>query len=296
MAGLTMTKSSLAPFNNKIAAAAFISGKRAKNCLLGHCLRRPNKTKEETTMRNALLPVVVFGFLTGMLLPGLAKAQNAAPPSQPPTQGAAVTHPEDHQPGMMLKELFERVGASAEQMAKAEAIMKEASEKAAAAQTPEEKMTIRREAMENIRNNVLTEEQRAKMHKPGADGHNIMAMLDQVGASAEQKTKAEAILKDAHEKAAAAQTPEEKKTIWREAMENIRNNVLTEEQRAKTHKPGADSHNIMAMLDKVGATAEQKTKAETILKEAKKRRRLPRPRKRKRRFGARPWKTSTITS
>ena len=88
-------------------------------------------------MRNALLPIVALVFLTSMLLPSLAKAQDAAPTPQPPPQGGAVANPADHHPGpgMKLMEMLDQVGASAEQKSKAEAIMKEAREKAAAAQT-----------------------------------------------------------------------------------------------------------------------------------------------------------------
>lgn len=96
---------------------------------------------------------------------------------------------------------------------------------------------------------ILTPEQIAKVKanvaavRAEAAPVRPMAMLERVGATAEQKAKAKAILAAAEQKMKAAETPEAKREILKAAMDDIRNNVLTAEQRAKLEQMRKEAAN-----------------------------------------------------
>ena len=103
---------------------------------------------------------------------------------------------------------------------------------------------------------LLTDEQMAKLKKVmmsrrhGARRHHraranrrdhLKMMGEKLGLTDEQKAQVKAILTDAHEQAKAAETREEKKTIFQAAKDKIHTEVLTAEQQAKA-KECAEKH------------------------------------------------------
>ncbi len=167
---------------------------------------------------------------------------------------------------------FAQLDLTADQKAKIETIMKAAREKASAAEAPEAKREIMKAAMEDVKKNVLTEEQRKKLASmPARRGFGVDLPLGQLDLTADQKAKIETIMKAAREKAAAAEGREAKMEIMKAAREDVVKNVLTEEQRKKlaSLRDLAGERMVMRRLERVNLTAEQKGKVEEILKAAK---------------------------
>ena len=149
-------------------------------------------------------------------------------------------------PGMR-KGPFGELNLTDEQKAEIKKLHEEAREKMESAKTREEKREIMENLRKKINNDVLTDEQRAKAKKhfrKMQKGRRDM-FLKGIGATDEQKTKIEAIMKKAREEA-KDKDPKECRKIMEAAREEIRKNVLTDEQRKKAremrkqHRRGKD--------------------------------------------------------
>ncbi|HAU36642.1 MAG TPA: hypothetical protein DCX07_02860 [Phycisphaerales bacterium] len=113
-------------------------------------------------------------------------------------------------------------GLTDEQKAQAKKIMDDAHAKAKEAQNPEEKARIIRDAIEKVRTEVLTEEQRKKLADAREQGRKKMA--EALGLTDEQQKKLEALREDFRKKFEAAKTPDEKKAVaeeHRKALEQL---------------------------------------------------------------------------
>lgn len=141
----------------------------------------------------------------------------------------------------------------------------------------------KREALTKQLGEVLDKEQMEKVKSilasrrgpggPGGPGMRPAAMLERVGLTAEQKEKVKAIM-DAADEASKGKTPEESADLHKKAFEQISKEVLNDEQRAKLEEarkagPGGPGGRG-GMLDGLNLTEEQKTKAEAIMAEARK--------------------------
>ena len=145
-------------------------------------------------------------------------------------------------PGMRAHETLdrmgERLGLTADQKTQAQAILKAAHEEAEKAPDREAKAKIFHDAMEKIKTTVLTPDQQKKMgegHEGPADRAKEMLsrMAERLGLTPDQVEKAKAILQTAHEQAEKAPDREAKAKIIREALEQIKTTILTDEQRTK---------------------------------------------------------------
>ena len=138
---------------------------------------------------------------------------------------------------------FGELGLTPEQKAKVEEILKAAKANAEKAQTPKEKGEIIHAAVEDIKKNVLTADQLKKLAElPGPGERMIMRRLEQVNLTDEQKAKVKGILTAAKAGAEKADGFEGKRAVLTAAMDDIKKNVLTEEQRKKLESlpgPGA---------------------------------------------------------
>ncbi|HOF17486.1 MAG TPA: Spy/CpxP family protein refolding chaperone [Phycisphaerae bacterium] len=121
-------------------------------------------------------------------------------------------------------------GLSDEQKVQARKIMDDAHAKAKEAQNPEDKARIIREAVEKVRTEVLTEEQRKKLVDAREQGRKKMA--EALGLTEEQQKKLEALREEFRKKFEAAKTPEEKKAVA-EAHRKALEQILTPEQLKK---------------------------------------------------------------
>ncbi|MCY2925489.1 MAG: hypothetical protein NT031_08625, partial [Planctomycetota bacterium] len=195
--------------------------------------------------------IVAMAMLAGLALTGSSALAQGGPGGGQGGQGGRG--------GMGAMGPLSQLDLTADQKAKVEEIMKAAREKASVATTPEAKREIRQAAMEDIKKNVLTDEQRKKLASlpPVGRGDLPLAQLD---VSADQKAKIEAIMKAAREKAAAAEGRPAKREIMKAASEDVVKNVLTDAQRTKLAelRARAGERMIMGRLEKLTLTDEQK--------------------------------------
>ncbi len=146
--------------------------------------------------------------------------------------------------GGALRKAGERAAAALEmsddQRARAKEILAAAKAEAEGAGSPEAKFGALKGAFEKIRDEVLTEEQRAKADAmKGKIREKIGAKLREFAATAantlgmtdEQKAQAREILQAAHEQAKAAGSLKDKLLAFRAGLEKIRDGVLSPEQR-----------------------------------------------------------------
>jgi Spy/CpxP family protein refolding chaperone len=119
---------------------------------------------------------------------------------------------------------------TADQKAQAEKILAAAAEEAAKAADFRAAGEVWRKATDDVKAKAIANEDKAKkfddLLRPAAAG----GMFANLKLTAEQQKKVDGIMEEARKKADAAQ-PDERRTIMREAMDKIRNEVLTEEQR-----------------------------------------------------------------
>ncbi|MCY2932435.1 MAG: hypothetical protein NTV86_23655 [Planctomycetota bacterium] len=164
---------------------------------------------------------------------------------------------------------FAQLDLTAEQKTKVEGILKASREKADKAETPEAKREIRTAAMEDIKKNVLTEEQRTKFEAMQVARESGLP-LSELALTAEQKAKVAELVKAAREKAAKAENPQARREIMAALREEIRKNVLTDEQRAKLATlPGPMERMVTGRLDRLGLSDDQKAKVKGILTAAR---------------------------
>ena len=156
----------------------------------------------------------------------------------------------------MIKKIHDYLKLSKSQRKDAKQIMKGAFEAAKKAETKEEKMQIFKAARDKIFNEVLTENQqkkakelRAKIEKQIREGKqrnkkrghaNFYGFLKKrfkaLGLSKSQRKSAWSILKQAREAAKKADSKEARVEIMSKAIEKIRTDVLTEDQRKASDK------------------------------------------------------------
>ena len=138
----------------------------------------------------------------------------------------------------MLAWMTERHDLTDEQVEQVRAIMAAAHEQGEAADSREAKWEIMKAAFEQIKTDVLTDEQRAAAEE-ARQGHRqdfMTRVADFLEMTDEQKAQAEAILTAAKTEAEAAETPEAKHEIMRAAFEQIKTDVLTDEQRERAEQ------------------------------------------------------------
>lgn len=160
-----------------------------------------------------------------------------------------------------------RVELTEEQKAEVKKIMEAARAKAEEAESREEKMKIMVAARKQIHDEVLTDEQKAKMKKGGPRGRRGPG-FEGLDLTEEQKAKIKEILESAKADAEKAETREEKAKIMRAAHKTIHETVLTEEQRKKAaaRRRGGERRRGFG----VELTEEQKAQVKAIMEAAKK--------------------------
>ena len=138
----------------------------------------------------------------------------------------------------MLTRMTERHGLTAEQVEQVRAIMTAAHEQAEAADSREDKWEIMKAAFEQIKTEVLTDEQRAaaEEHRQGRRHQFLTRIAEFLEMTEDQKAQAEAILTAAKAEAEAAETREAKWEVMRAAFEQIKAEVLTDEQRERAEQ------------------------------------------------------------
>jgi hypothetical protein len=129
-------------------------------------------------------------------------------------------------------QLAESLELTDEQRAQSETIMSAAREEARNAESLEQRFEIMRQAMQNVHNEVLTDEQRTELQQLRRE-HSPLGRLD---ATDEQFEQAETIIQEAREQARQAETREQRREIMRTARERIRDEVLTDSQRTQAEK------------------------------------------------------------
>ncbi len=130
--------------------------------------------------------------------------------------------------------------ATDEQMDKADDIMMAAGEEIVKAKTPKERQAILKAARDKINNEVLTEEQRKKLDEQRKQRREKVRdkFLAGLGLTEEQQAKADKILDDAHKKAMSTDDHIERQMIMLQAHKQIRDEVMTEQQRNKFKEMG----------------------------------------------------------
>ena len=138
----------------------------------------------------------------------------------------------------MLAHMTERYGLTDEQVEQIKTIMAAAHAEGEAAETREGKWEIMKAAFEQIKTEVLTDEQRAaaEEHRQAGRQHFLTRISEFLEMTEEQKAQAEAILTAAKAEAEAAETREAKWEIMKAAFEQIKAEVLTDEQRARAEQ------------------------------------------------------------
>src|ERR1035437_7985567 len=101
----------------------------------------------------------------------------------------------------------------------------------------------------------------APASKPGMRHHAFQHMGKVLNLTDDQKAKVKDILKTARADAVKASDKDAKKAIWKAAFEDIRKNVLTDEQRTKLQQLHQRRENIKAL----NLTDDQKVKIREII-------------------------------
>ncbi|RPI62062.1 MAG: DUF3826 domain-containing protein, partial [Planctomycetaceae bacterium] len=140
-----------------------------------------------------------------------------------------------------------QLNLSDDQKNKITEIMDKARADAEKATEPADKAKIMKDAIEQIRSTVLTDEQRKKLQgmlkDKGPDAGGEFPGIMKLDLTEDQKTKILAVTATAREDAAKADTPKAKRDIFQAARQKILSEVLTPEQKAKwdKNKPLADA-------------------------------------------------------
>jgi hypothetical protein len=130
-----------------------------------------------------------------------------------------------------LQQSMERMKLTPEQSAAVKAVLDAAQAEADKAQDPKQKWQILQRAQRKIRTEIWTDTQREEYHKIMAESQRQNMRL--IGFTDEQITRAEAILDEARRKAQAAQNAQESREIMRQAADQVRREVMTEDQRQR---------------------------------------------------------------
>jgi Spy/CpxP family protein refolding chaperone len=171
-------------------------------------------------MKAKSLRTVVIVALLGLAVCGPAWAADQAATSQPGRH-----HP-------FLAFLVKELNLTDDQKAKATGILETARADAQKAADAKAKSAVWKAAIENIKENVLTEPQREKLQRLHGERerHEILNALNLTD---DQKAKAKQIFQTAHAAAEKAADAKTKQGIWKAALEDVRTNVLTADQREK---------------------------------------------------------------
>jgi len=150
--------------------------------------------------------------------------------------------PRGRAPGRRARAILLTLGLSDQQKQQVEKIFQTADADAKKIEDPRGKAAIQAKAVESVLNTVLTAEQKEKFQKAqagGPQGGRGRGPLSMIDLSDDQKAQVEKIMAAAREKMQGAER-EQRRTIWRETMEKIRNEVLTEAQREELKKKMAE--------------------------------------------------------
>ena len=187
---------------------------------------------------------------------------------------------------IVAEHIARKLGMTDDQKARAKEILAAAKAEAESSGMPEAKREAMKAAFDQIRSEVLNDEQRGKVEsfKSGIR-EKIGGALRKAGGRAadalqmteDQRARAKEILEAAKAEAEGAGSPEAKFGALKGAFEKIRDEVLTDEQRAKAdamkgkirEKIGAKLREFAATAaNTLGLTDEQKAQAREILQAA----------------------------
>ena len=137
--------------------------------------------------------------------------------------------------------LLEKLDLTEDQKTKVKAILESSKAEMEKATDPAAKRKVHEETMEKIKA-ILTTEQKAKIEELIKAGHEggPGRMFAALNLTDEQKKQVETIMKAAHEKAQAATDQAAKQEIWKAAMKEIHDKVLTPEQQKKADEMRAN--------------------------------------------------------
>jgi len=164
--------------------------------------------------------IAVFA-IAALMSVGLAGgAWGADQPASAPASKPAMRHPGFRLVGKVLN-------LTDDQKTKIKGILKAAHADAGQVADKDAKRAIWKAAFENIRKNVLTDDQRVKLQQLHQRRENIKALNLTDG----QKARIREIVKTAHADADKAAGKDAKKAIWKAAFDKVKSDVLTDAQR-----------------------------------------------------------------
>jgi Spy/CpxP family protein refolding chaperone len=136
-------------------------------------------------------------------------------------------------PGLqILERLKKELNLTDDQKQKVQSIMEEARKQAEAANDPEQKNSIMAAAMEKIKKDVLTEEQRRRAGRLER-AHDLLQVFQKLNLTEEQKAQIQTIMDEAKTQAGKASGEQEKRKIFQQASRKVVETVLTPAQREK---------------------------------------------------------------
>lgn len=176
--------------------------------------------------------------------------------------------------------VLDKLNLNEEQKTKVQAILKDAHEQAKKTDSPEVRRQLMQDAFMKIEGSVLTPEQieafknlRAQaMARHGGQRGQRRGRKAGLDLTDEQQAQSKAIMDEARAKAQQAETKEEKRAIYREAMAKVHQDVLTDDQREQVKqrfkKHIARRHKKIA--DHLGLSEDQQARIKEILSSARK--------------------------
>ncbi|MFB3892455.1 MAG: hypothetical protein ACE15C_10590 [Phycisphaerae bacterium] len=129
----------------------------------------------------------------------------------------------------MLAHLAKVLNLTDQQRAQIKHIVAAARADAQKAAGKDAKKAVWKAALDKIRNDVLTDQQRARL----ANINRLHVVFKTLNLTDKQKAEVRDIFKAAHADAAKAADKDAKKAVWKAAFEKIHKDVLTDEQRAR---------------------------------------------------------------
>lgn len=123
-----------------------------------------------------------------------------------------------------------------EQQEQAKKIMDDARDAARKATEPAQRMKIMQDALEKVKTDVLTEEQRKKFEATQARRGDMFRRIADLNLTDDQKKKIEDIRTETEAAVKDAKTPQDRREITRAAFKKVVDEVLTDEQREEMKK------------------------------------------------------------
>lgn len=166
--------------------------------------------------------------LAGSVLAGSAQAQRPAA-SRP--GGAERANRLD--PAERIRGMLKDVELTPQQRTMADSIIEQTRRNIEAAGTPQAKREAMQNAVLQIRSSVLTDAQRRQVDQQQRPGQRPAEVLRRLGLSPAQQADANKILEEARAATGSAGDPAARRQSHQEAMQKIRDTVLTADQRQK---------------------------------------------------------------